>query len=434
MFPGVRRSLDAVNRNANSEPLPANNSSSLPAFLLRPFVDLEPCGRGPLCARGIEQYWLAFADVNHPRFVLQRTLPWPFRAQLLRETGLLAYQADDPREVSPTIRTPRWSSICEALDRWPELTIDRQCRLVLLLHALCFYPLISKLIPRNPKEDLGADPDNAELAYRGASARYMHEFPSYNADYSNADLSELEEIASSAPRDHVVAFNGSLKMLVHKAKTEASTDELMESRVRSEKVLEAILPKQDDFTRALLTSRFYRAAAFIPQRQGDRAEVVRMMDLAERYALAMVPVNPAQKLLQLENLYPVIESRTKEAIWLGDMDLALARAERLIDLDSYDSRAWLELGEVRLERNETAHAAEAYAVAATLGPPSTAIGRHMAGLCFRDLGQPLLAAYFFQAAVETDSRAISPHDEIQRLPEMPVLAALKEWSLYSFEP
>jgi tetratricopeptide (TPR) repeat protein len=262
----------------------------------------------------------------------------------------------------------------------------------------------------------------------------MHEFPSYNADYSNADLSELEEIASSAPRDHVVAFNGSLKILVHKAKTEASTDELMESRVRSEKVLEAILPKQDDFTRALLTSRFYRAAAFIPQRQGDRAEVVRMMDLAERYALAMVPVNPAQKLLQLENLYPVIESRTKEAIWLGDMDLALARAERLIDLDSYDSRAWLELGEVRLERNETAHAAEAYAVAATLGPPSTAIGRHMAGLCFRDLGQPLLAAYFFQAAVETDSRAISPHDEIQRLPEMPVLAALKEWSLYSFEP
>jgi hypothetical protein len=57
----------------------------------------------------------------------------------------------------------------------------------------------------------------------------------------------------------------------------------------------------------------------------------------------------------------------------------------------------------------------------------------MAGLCYRDLGQPLLAAYFFQAAIETDSRAISPHDEIQRLPDLPVLAALKEWSLSSFE-
>jgi len=57
----------------------------------------------------------------------------------------------------------------------------------------------------------------------------------------------------------------------------------------------------------------------------------------------------------------------------------------------------------------------------------------MAGLCFRDLGKPLLAAYFFQAAIESDSQAISPHDEIQRLPKLPVLAALKEWSLRSFE-
>jgi tetratricopeptide (TPR) repeat protein len=379
-------------------------------------------------------YWLAFKDTSNPRFVLQRTLPWPFRTQLLRETGLLAYQADDPREVSPAVRNARWSSLCEALDYWRELTTDRQCRLALLLHALCFYPLISKLIPKNFNKELAADPNRAELAYRGASARYMHEFPSYNADYSNADLSELEEVVNIAPRDHVVTFNGSLKILVHKAKTDAPTVELVEGRVRSEKALEAVLPKQDDFTRALLISRFYRAAAFVPQRQSDRAEVVRMMDLAEQHALAVVPTGPAQEILQLENLYPVIESRTKEALWLGDMDLALAQAERLIDLDRYDSRAWLELGEVRLKRNERAHAAQAYAAAAILGPPSTAIGRHMAGLCFRDLGQPLLAAYFFQAAIESDSRAISPHDEIQRLPELPVLAALKEWSLGSFEP
>jgi hypothetical protein len=57
----------------------------------------------------------------------------------------------------------------------------------------------------------------------------------------------------------------------------------------------------------------------------------------------------------------------------------------------------------------------------------------MAGLCFRHLGQPLLAAYFFTSSIEIDSLAISPHDEIQRLPDLPVLAALKEWSLRSFE-
>jgi tetratricopeptide (TPR) repeat protein len=179
-------------------------------------------------------------------------------------------------------------------------------------------------------------------------------------------------------------------------------------------------------------SRFYRAAAFVPQRRGDHAEVVRMMDQAEHFALALRPTTEAQKLLQLENLYPVMESRAKEALWLGDLDLALTRAERLVELDPFDSRVWLELGQVRLERNEWAAAAEAYAVAATLGPPSSAVGRHMAGVCFRHLGQPLLATFFFKAAIDVDPQAISPHDEIQRLPNLPVLAPLKEWSLHSF--
>ena len=224
-----------------------------------------------------------------------------------------------------------------------------------------------------------------------------------------------------------------MTVLVHKAKVGAPVEELAEWRARSERNLETAIAKRDDFTRALLLSRFYRAAAFVPQRHGDRAEVVRMMDVAEHHARAMVPADEAQELLRLENLYPVLESRTKEALWLGDLDLALAYAQALIDLDPYDSRAWLELGEVRLKRNECAPAAEAYAVAATLGPPSSAVGRHMAGLCFRQLGQPLLAAFFFKASIEVDALSISPHDEIQRLPDLPVLAALKDWSLRSFE-
>ncbi len=352
---------------------------SLAASLLRPFVDLEPSERGPLCARGIEQYWIAFSDERRPRFVLQRTLPLPFRAQLLREVGLEEYDVDDPREVSPPIRGTRWSSICEALDHWPELLTDQQCRLMLVLHSLCFYTLISNLIPDIPESEITAHPDMAELAYRRAAARYMLGGPDSVADYGYADLSELQRIVSTAPRDCPIAFNGGLKILVHKARVGAPMDELVEWRARSEQKLDAALASGDDFTHAFLLSRFYRAAAFLPQRRGDRAEVIRMMDLAEHYALAMSPVTEAQKLLQLENRYPVIESRTKEALWLGNLDLALTRAESLIKLDPYDSRAWLELGQVRVERKEWAPAAEAYAIAATLGPPSSAVGQPYGG-------------------------------------------------------
>jgi tetratricopeptide (TPR) repeat protein len=407
--------------------------SSLAALLLRPFIDLEPCARGPLCALGMEHYWLAFADTHRPQFVLQRILPRPFRDQLLSEAGLPDYQVADPRELSPEMRTSRWSALCQALDHWAELTTDEQCRLVLVLQALCFYSLVLSLIPDRPETEITGHPDRVELAYRRASARYMLGLPDRVADFDHADLSDLEMIAAVDARDHPVALNAAMTILVHKAKIGAPVEELVEWHARSERNLESVLAHRDDFTRALLLSRFYRAAAFVPQRQGDRAEVVRMMDLAEHHARAMVPANEAEALLRLENLYPVLESRTKEALWLGDLDLALAHAQALIDLDPYDSRAWLELGEVRLKRNECAPAAEAYAVAATLGPPSTAVGRHMAGLCFRRLGQPLLAAFFFKASVDVDARAISPHDEIQRLPDLPVLAALKEWSLHSFE-
>jgi tetratricopeptide (TPR) repeat protein len=313
------------------------------------------------------------------------------------------------------------------------LTTDQQCRLVLLLHSLCFYPLISDYIPDIPEGAIANNPDLAELAYRLASVRYVLSLPDHVADYGHADLSQLERIATVAPPDQPVSLNAALKILVHKAKIGASVEDLSQWRARSESILDVALAKSDAFTSALLLSRFYRSAAFVPQRRGDRAEVVRMMELAERHALEMAPADEAQQLLHLENLYPVIESRTKEALWLEDLDLALTRAQRLVDLDPYDSRAWLELGQMRLQRNEYAQAAEAYAVAATVGPPSSAVGRHMAGLCFRHLGQPLLAAYFFTSSIEIDPLAISPHDEIQRLPDLPVLAALKEWSLRSFE-
>jgi tetratricopeptide (TPR) repeat protein len=405
---------------------------SLPESLLRPFIDLEPCARGPLYAQGIEQYWNALIDKRRPKFALQRTLPCPFRAQFLEEVELEGYQVEDPRELSSVLKSGRWATVCDTLDLWPGLTIDQQSRLVLLLHALCFYSLISRCIPTH-EANIELDADKAELAYWGASARYVLGLPNRVADYGYADMSEFERIVVTAPQNSLASLNAVLKLLVHKTKVGAPIEEVAGWCARGERLLGLVVADADDFDRNLLLSRFHRAAGFIPQRYGDSAAVVRTMDLAEHYARAMVPADDAQKLVFLENLHPVMESRTKEALWIGDLDLALSRALRVIDLDPYDSKTWLELGQVRLKRSETVQAAEAYATAAVLGPPASAVGRHMAGHCFRDLGQPMLAAFFFRSALEVDPLAISPHDQIQALPDLPVLTSLKEWSLRSFE-
>lgn len=404
----------------------------LAAWLLRPYIDLGPCMMGPLYARGIEEYWQAFIDPHAPAFALQRTLPPVFRVQLVLESGRGEFLVSDPRELPQALRTDRWSAVCDALGRWPELAIERKKALALLLHSLCLYEPVLRLVPEFDPRRLEDDRADIELSYWRASARYVLGVPSRVADYRSADMSVFEAIVTGAPDAIPAAFNSAVKVFVHKAKTGASRGELVQWSERLEQALADAVSRVDGFMADLLTSRFYRALGFLPQRRGKRADVVRLMDLAERHARRMKPATSAQELLYLENLHPVMESRTKEALWLGDRDLALKRALEVVKLDPYDSKAWVELGQVRMRRREWARAAEAYVVAGMLGPPASAIGRHMAGVCFRKCGQDLLAAFFFKETLEVDPLGISPHDEIRTLPDAAVFKALKEWSLRAF--
>src|SRR5438128_10392774 len=79
----------------------------LARWLLGPFIDLEPCKHGPLCARGVEHYWLPLADAHRPRLVLQRIFPRPFRNLRLSEAGLRGERGDDRRQLTPARRSAR---------------------------------------------------------------------------------------------------------------------------------------------------------------------------------------------------------------------------------------------------------------------------------------------------------------------------------------
>ena len=404
----------------------------LSAWLLRPFLDLGPFVTGPLYARGIEEYWRAFVDPRVPRFSLQRTLPPVFRTQLVAESGRPEYLVGDPRELPKGLRTDRWSEVCGALANWPALAYERKRALLLLLHSLCLYEPVLKLVPEFNIRRIHDDPEALELAYWRASARYVLGAPSRLADYADADMSAFEAIAVNVPAAVPAALNAAIKVFVHKAKTGAAPAQIKKWRGHLDRVLADTARTLEPFAVHLLTSRYYRALAFLPQRRGDPAEVVRIMDLAERHARKMKPRTAAEELVRLENLHPVMESRTKEALWLGDRGLAHERALKVVKLDPYDSKAWVELGEVRMARKEWARAAEAYVAAAMLGPPASAIGRHMAGFCYRKCGQDMLAAFLFKDALEIDPLGISPHVEIRNLPDASAMKALKEWSIRAF--
>jgi hypothetical protein len=396
-------------------------------WLLRPYLDLGPLEVGPLHAQSVEEGWLAFNDPGSPCLIPQRAMAPGFRVQVAEEAGG-KYALSDPRELHAPLRTDRWSRLCEALDGWNDLSIDHKCRLASLLHSMCFYQPLLALIPETSSTVRDTESKAIQLAFWRASASYMWHVPKRVSDYRSADMSLFEDIALNGQDATPACFNATTKVFVHKAKTGAATADLIVWGSRLEKALARAIADMGAFAAELHTSRFYRAMGFLPQRSGDRSAVVQTMDLAEHHAQRMKPATSAEVLLHRENLHALMESRTKEALWLGDRDLALTRTLKVIEVDPYDSKAWVEVGGVRYLRAEWREAAQAYATAALLGPPASAVGRHLAGVCLRKLGLDSLAMLFFKDTLETDPLGISPRQEIQKLADSPVVKGLKKWS------
>lgn len=390
-------------------------------WLLRPYLDLGPSSTGPLHVGAVEECWKAMIDPGIPPFIAQRALAPAFRRQLAEEAGA-SFVLNDPRELPQSLHTERWHQLCGALDNWHGLSGDSKCRLASLLHSMCLYRPLLELIPETGFDPSRSEPDAIQLAFWRASAMFMQNAP----NRVTVDMSVFEDIALNA-NEPVAAFNATAMIFVYKAKSRAAQSELVEWAKQYERALAVATRDADEFNAELFTSRFYRGIGFLPQRMDDRSEVARIMDLAERHAFNMRPATPAQDLLYRENLHALMESRTKEALWLNDKDLALTRSLKVIEVDPYDAKAWVELGEVRYFRGEWQEAARAYVAAATLGPPASVVARYMAGVCFRELGQDLLAALFLKDTLELDPLGISSREEIRDLPDVGVLKALREW-------
>jgi hypothetical protein len=395
--------------------------------MLRPYLDLADFNGGPLHAQGLEACWRSFVEPDGLPFIPQRALPPGFRIQLAREAGQ-AYAVADPRELPEDLRSDRWRRLCVALDQWTLLRGEEKSRLACLLHSMCLYQPLLALVPHDRFEAGRADLDTVRLAFWRASAHFIHHLPERTSDYPAADMSVFEDIALNAPTAAPECFNATAKVLVHRAKNRREIADLIRWGNRFETALARTIAGADEFTTGLFTSRFYRGLGFLPQLAGDSNEMTRTMDLAESHARNIKPGSPAQDILYRENLHAVMESRTKEALWLGDKDGALSRSLKVIEVDPCDSKAWAELGEVRYLRHELKEASEAYSTAAMLGPPASAVGRYMAGICFRRLGQDMLAALFLKDTLECDPLGISPRHRINELPNVAVLAALKSWN------
>lgn len=406
-------------------------NSSPVDWLNRPYIDLGEFNTGALHLYGIEFNYcnlISERPIKAGPFIhnIQVNLPPSFKESLLRETGLLQYQVKNPLELSNELRTERWSKLCEYLTHYAELTDVTKFRVINLLKSLCLDQAILEYVPKMSAVEIAQDPILAAIAFCRAMSNLMINLDSGVID----NLDELELIANYAPSGTQTKFSAALQLAVQYAKTFRNLDKSEFWRGKATEELAQLKSCLDDFTYTRLLSIYYRGVVFVPLIKNDREQVIQEMDLSESYGNCLISMctNDNEKIVAAENLNIVFESRTKEALWLGDIDLAAERSQKLTRMDSLDPRYRLEFGEILLKQGKVEAAAKMYRSAARLGSPGTAIAWFMAGQCHEKLGDIDIACDCYLASIQMDELAISAVERLNQLAPRLGNIALTSWS------
>lgn len=392
-------------------------------WLFRPYLDLEP-------AVPMAPYHLAGIDLSFRSLVEDRRYPHiqacfnpSFRKVLIRDTGLSGYDVNSPLELPQALQSERWNMLCEAIRGFDVLPLTSQVRLSWTLSKMCFQQVAVELIPPSCNENISKSDDHAGLAFVRAYSRYRMNVDNANSPYS---ISEITRIATEAPPG-INCIDANYQVVVQHVKHFANLAAVEHWQERHREAIDRSRALLDDFTYGFVMSRYYRVGGFIPQMQRRAQDLVAQMDLAEEYALALPKPNDIYRTASGEVLYPVLESRTKEALWLGDTELALGRIRRAVDLAPHDSRVWLQLGEVHLERDEPELALAAYLRAARFAPPGREVAWFMAGQCFEALDDLESACDAYLAALEADPMGISAAEQLEVVASQLGHSTLNRW-------
>jgi tetratricopeptide (TPR) repeat protein len=398
--------------------------------LLRPYLDLSPIrdpDRHPAHCLGIEAAFAAALDPDGPARPHQTHPPARLRQTLIAEIGLPAYDVAVPGDLPTELRTDRWQAVVELAERFGALSRRRQARLATLFDSVGLYSATARLVPEQDDDAIRADRDAAVLALRRAHAQRNVAPSDAEANRRNVEL--LEQVAEQGPGPYT-RLPAAITLVVM-ASQARSRDVARAEHFRglAESLYDALDP-DGGYPDVLYASTFWRAVSFLPFIHRDAERTTAELDLAEHHARAFVPADLPQETAWRQNLHTVLETRTKEALACGDLDLALRRARELTELDPADPKVHMELGDVHLSRDELVEALAAYRRAAQLGAPYTAFAHFMAGHCLELLGDRRGAALAWAGALRADPGSFSGRSRLGALDpgDDALLRRVGEWA------
>jgi tetratricopeptide (TPR) repeat protein len=395
-------------------------------WMYRPYFDLGDSSCGPLHTKGIDFSYhnlicSSASVVGNPVTLVH---PFTFREDLIRETDQFQYKVSNPLELPDELRTARWNTLCDYLINYYDLPGEGQLRVINLLSSLCLHESVLKYIPVFSSTEIATSEILAELACCRAASNLMLQ-PDAGSVHNQK---ELETIAVNVPSGTQLRLNAITHLISFSAKVFSDLSYCSHWQALGNQELENLKLSLGDFEYKLQESVYYRAVVLLSMLQKDREKVIREMDHCEFLAVSLTHEcqDEVERIAAHENLTTVYESRTKEALWLGDVDLAEERARKMISMEPLYSRFRLQLGEILIKQRKFEEASEIYRSAARLGPPGTAIAWYMAGQCHEKIGDLGVAFDCYLASVQMDELAISAVERLSRLaPHFNNLALLK---------
>lgn len=276
-----------------------------------------------------------------------------------------------------------------------------------VLSRLGFHRSVRELLPRKfESSDSWTKPSHSELTYLYHWTRFRLWLDDPTVDYA------IDGFIDVATRSHPcrVKVDATYQIVMQNAKFSGSYD-ACEYWQNKHKL--AIIESESDFTedeRARLWSRYHRVGGFLPQMRQDIRGVTREMEQAEQTIRNVASTSPSEEVARLEMLYPCIESRMQEALWMGDTDRALTWVNEYIEMKQLDPKGWLHRANIHLRRDDLASAAADFACAATLAPPGRSVASFMRGQCLAGLGDLDGALECYLRTIDDDPLAVSAVD------------------------
>ncbi|NRQ35271.1 tetratricopeptide repeat protein [Nonomuraea sp. NN258] len=390
-------------------------------LLYAPYLDLREASYGALHAQGVG---LAFRNVERgvpPFHWHQQVHPPAFRPLLARHLGVPAVALTSPVEALRDAGDGRAARLAEWVAAVAELTASQRVALAKLLVKLGFDRFALDLFALDlfgEQDVAGAGEAHADLAYVLAAARstlftgYALGPPGTSVEYWPSDL---ERLAACAPPGSRARLSAAMLLCVLFGKIVKDADAVRHYAGVARAAFEGLDHGDDPFHRDLGRSKMLRAVAFEPMLRGAREEVTRQLGEAEELARGLPADTPDQALLKADNLATILETRCREAQWLGDLDLAEERIRESAARNKLDPMRHMVLGEVLKQRGKWPEAAAAFERSAWLGPSTSPLAWFMAGYARERLGDLEHAVTCYLSCLAIDPGAVSATSRLRHL-------------------